>query len=372
MKNIIINTKNKLKATRLNKARRLLLNYFQKPIITQQWFPPALSKYNRTLLICVESNFDQNVMNANYLMRLGFAQGWTEVAGGVKFIYVKDLFREVDQYDNPAIFISQHNLRHFTFQEVRKLRGKNVFVWVHVHPRANGKFEKANPLISTDVSDLYLDSYSKLICVEPKFVWNCIGNAGMEYYNGWKEDGFKWESIFPAANTKIYFPEYSNIYKDIKISYVGGYWEEKAQAFDNYLRPFENVFVPYGYDVWPYRLYGGELNMNQERHLYSSAGLIPLVTSPAGWQLAEITERYLKAPACKAFCIADQNPALRELYTENEMLQSNSAEHFQYLVNEYISGKIDVEHWRKTGYQAVLDKHLAKYRALQIIQSLDY
>lgn len=371
MKRFIYHAKNKLKKSPLIKARKWWVEHFQRPKISQTWIPPVAPGLKKTLLICVESSFDQSIKNAGYLTPLGFAQGWSEVAGGAKFIFVKDLLREINLHDDPAIFISQHSLRHFTFQEARKLRGKNLFVWVHVHPRALGRFEEANPLIPMDESDLYLDAYAKLICAEPKFVWNAIGSKGMDLFNGWKEDGFHWETIYPGANTKLYYPDFSDAYKNIKVSYVGGYWEEKAQAFNTYLRPWEDDFVPFGYGVWPYKNYAGVLTESQERQLYSSAGLIPLVTGPAGWRIAEITERYLKAPACRAFCIADENPAVREIFSEDEMLQANSSEHFQYLVNEYMSGKIDVEHWKEAGYQAILQKHLVKHRAMQILHALD-
>ena len=333
---------------------------------------PIKKELDKTLLICVESNFNQNIKNANYLTPLSFAQGWTEVAGGAKFIFIKDLLREIEKYDNPAVFISQQHFRYFTFQEARKLRGKNLFVWVHVHPRAFRRFEQENPLVPTAESDMYLDAYAKLICAEPKFVWNAVGSAAMDFYKGWKEDGLNWETIYPGANTHLYFPDFSNKYKNIKIGYVGGYWEEKAQAFDAYLRPWEDDFVPYGYSSWPYKKYGGELTESQERQLYSSAGLIPLVHGPAGWRMAEITERYLKAPACRAFCIADENPAVRELFSENEMLQASSSEHFRHLVNDFISGKIDVNFWKEAGYQATVKKHLVKHRAMQILRALNF
>lgn len=368
LKNYVIG---KIKKTPLIKARNLWIEHFRRPVITRRWIHPASSELKRTLLVCVESGFNQNIKNAGYFMPLGFAQGWSEVAGGAKFVFSKDLLREVELYDKPAVFISQHSLRHFTFEEARRLRGKDLFVWVHVHPRAFGKFEKYNPLIPKSESDLYLDSYAKLICAEPKFVWNCIGEAGMDLYRGWKDDGLRWETIYPGANNSLYFPDFSVSYNKIKISYVGGYWDEKAQAFDSYLRPWEEDFVPFGYAAWPYSKYGGKLSEAQERQLYSSAGLIPLVTSPAGWQMAEITERYLKAPACRAFCIADENPAVPELFSENEMLQAESSQHFQHLMNEYLSGKIDTEYWREAGYQATVKKHLVKNRALQILDALE-
>ena len=363
--------RNELKNTPLAHMKRWWDRSYRRPVFNQSWFPPKCPSFTRTLLICVEREFDQNVKNAGYLTPLGFAQGWSEVAGGAKFIFVKDLFKELDLYENPVVFVSQHSLRHFTLQEARKLRGRNIFVWVGIHPRSSRGFEKQNPLSKTDELDLYHEAYSRLILVEPKFVWNSFGKAAEELCQVWRDDGFRFETIFPGANTQLYFPEPSVRFQNVSIGYVGGYWEEKAQAFDSYLRPLEDIFVPYGYSWWPYKNYSGGLSEDDERRLYSSAGLIPLIHGPAGWKMAEITERYLKAPACRAFCIADENSAVREIFDEHEMLQATTSEHFHSLVDEFLHGKIDVERWKESGYRAILKKHLVKHRAIQILRALE-
>ena len=360
-----------LKKTPLRRLKRAFDERFKRPNITEAWLPPLRQGLSRTLLICVEAGYDQSVKNAGYFMPLSFALGWNEVAGGAKIIFAKDLLREIECYPGASIFVSQQSFRHFSEREARSLRGKDLFVWVHVHPRSVPRFERENPLIPKEDSETYQEAYSNLVAAEPKFVWNAIGKAGMEWYEGWRRDGFHWESIFPGANTSLYFPEPADRFRNINMAYVGGYWEEKAQAFTSYLRPWEDLLVPYGYGQWPYKNYAGGLDEVEERQLYSSAGLIPLVTGPAGWKIAEITERYLKAPACKAFCIADENPALREIFREDEMLQAQSSDHFHQLVNDWLQGKIDVDRWKEAGYRAVLDRHLVKHRALQIVQALD-
>lgn len=87
MKKYIFHAKNALKKSPLIHARKFWVKHFQKPTITQAWMPPVTSDLKKTLLICVESSFDQNIKNAGYLTPLGFAQGWSEVAGGAKFIF---------------------------------------------------------------------------------------------------------------------------------------------------------------------------------------------------------------------------------------------------------------------------------------------
>ena len=175
-----------------------------------------------------------------------------------------------------------------------------------------------------------------------------------------------------AADPCYYYPDpLDGKYKHIKMAYVGGYWPDKAQAFDMYLRPFEDILHTYGYGNWPYKHYDGKLDTKEERQLYSSAGLVPLITHPTGWDMAEVTERYFKAPACKAFCIADQNPGLTDVFSKDEMIQAENPEHFKFLVNNYLQGKIDVEYWKKKGYEAVMSRHLYKHRALQIRKILE-
>jgi len=371
MKNLLLSFKTNLKKTPLLKIKRAWNENFSQPTIISPWIYPNDDKLQKVLLVCVESSFNQKIPNANYYTPLNFAQGWSESSGPVKFIHVKNLFKEIDNYNNPAIFICQHNYRHFSFSEARKLRGKNVFAWVAPHPRALKDYELLNPLLPEHETNLYLDGYAKLIVSEPKFVWSSVGKAANRFYDDWTNDGFIFHRIFPGANSSIYYPDYSEMYKKIKIAYVGGYWEEKSISLNRYFRPIENIFTPFGYNVWPYKNYAGKLTESEERRLYSSAGLIPLLHGPAGWSIAEITERYLKAPACGAFCIGDENPALREIFSEDEMLQATSSDHFQYLVNEFIAGKIDIEYWKKASYSAILDRHLVKHRGFQILKALE-
>ena len=220
--------------------------------------------------------------------------------------------------------------------------------------------------------DIWRNVYAKILYSEPKFVWNSTCNETFEWYQGWVDDGLKWQTIHPAINNKIYYPDYQcNKFNDIKIAYVGGYWGDKAKSFNTYFRKFENDFFPFGYSKWPYKNFGGRLNESEERQLYSTSGLIPLVTAPTGWIIGEITERYFKAPACKAFCISDENPAIKEVFPNGEFLIAGSSEEFHYLVNEYLLEKIDTELWRKKGYEAVIGNHLYTNRAEQIMKALE-
>lgn len=338
--------------------------------IPRPWFPAHDESLDKTLLITCSKGFNQNFPKAATLMREGFARGWAENCGPAKLIRDDEVIREIELHDNPAVFMSEFEFGNISNADAKKLRDADLFVWVGVHPQMSPQWER---LVLTNPASRArsLAAYPKILLAEPMFVWNSFGNTAMEWYQGWCDDGLKWETIYPAVDEARYFPDPApEKYGHIRMAYVGGYWEEKAQAFDRYFRPWEDIFVPFGYEKWPYRNYAGQINEQDERRLYTSAGLIPLVTSPGGWLLAEITERYLKAPACKAFCIADQNPALREIFSDDEMIQAECPEHFHELVREYLSGDIDTQHWREKACRAVQERHLYSHRALQIKKAL--
>jgi hypothetical protein len=305
-------------------------------------------------------------------MRVGFARGWSKECGLAKLVPIDQIMNEIKLHDDPAVFMTSYDFTHFTYAEVKELRKVDLFVWVSCHPRTNKLYEQ-NVLGATGKYDgeVWLSTYGKIVMAEPKFVWNSYGIAGQIWYQGWIDDGFHWETIYPGADPIRYFPDPAlDRFGHIKMAYVGGYWPEKAQGFDLYLRHWEEIFYPFGYAVWPYKNYGGKLDEQEERQLYSSAGLIPLVTSPWGWMRAEITERYLKAPACAGFCIADQNPALREIFKSDEMLQAENPEQFHQLVQDMLDGEIDRAAWASKAYKAVLERHTYAQRAIQILNAL--
>lgn len=339
--------------------------------LPRPFFSPSENSLKKTLLITCSSGFDQDFPNAASNIREGFARGWAEVCGPAKLIPVNKIMSEIELCDNPAVFMSEFEFENLSYADARKLRDVDLFVWVGIHPRMYPQWERQAGFVDYSTLERALGTYPKIMVSEPKFVWNAVGDSAKVWYQGWRDDGLKWETLFLAADRTRYFPECApDKYGHIKMAYVGGYLPEKADGFDMYLRPWEDILVPFGYNKWPYKNYGGNLDEQSERQLYTTAGVIPLVHGSYGWLIAEITERYLKAPACNAFCIADQNPAVRELFSEDEMIQADSPEHFHELVKEYLSGKFDTQRLREKAYKAVQERHLYSHRALQIKKAL--
>lgn len=305
-------------------------------------------------------------------MREGFARGWAEVCGPARLVFHRRLLREIDRLDRrPAVFTTTFDLAHTSPDTVRRLRDVDLFVWIGVHPKIADRVMQELKHLDANEFNMMRLSYPNILEAGPRFVWNALGVAGMEFIKPWRDEGLRWETIHPAADTKRYYPDPDRQrFGHVEMAYVGGYWAEKAQAFDIYLRPWEDRLWTYGYARWPYKHYGGKIDEASERKLYSTAKIIPLVTTPFGWRMAEMTERYFKLPACGGFGIADQNPALREVFREDEMLQARDAEHFHELVRDALADRIDRAAWAARGLKAVQERHLYRHRALQIRDAL--
>jgi len=338
--------------------------------ITQADFPSTIKDNSKPLLITVGNGFDQTLPTAGTLWPVGLARGWADACGPAKLVSERKLLRETDKFDNPAIFMSTYNFLDLSDHDCKKLRGRDVFIYSMVHPSKLKEWRKHSLLPEVDFRAIEM-SYRKILLAQPRFFWNSSGPRCLYWTEGWVKEGIRWEQIFLAADPYRYYPDANPTeYGQIKMAYIGGYWPEKALAFDQYLRPWEEILHTYGVNVWPYLNYHGQIDEKGERQIYSTAGLIPLVTTPAGWDAGELTERYFKAPACRAFCIADHNESVKEAYTREEILMAENAENFHHLVNEYLEGRLDAESWKERAHKAAMSKHLYRHRAEQIRAAL--
>jgi hypothetical protein len=351
----------------LHKVRRKLNPY----IITQPDFPSSLAANTKPLLITCGKGFDQTRPTAGTLWPIGLARGWADACGPAKLVAERDLLREIQRWEQPAVFMSIYNFLELSAADCRKLREVDLFIHSMVHPAKIAEWRKHSLLPEVDFQAI-VQSYEKILLAQPRFFWNSSGPRGLYWTDGWVKDGVRWEQVFLAADPYRYYPEPNPArYGNVKMAYIGGYWPEKAQAYDQYLRPWEEILHVFSVDEWPYRNYHGQIDEVGERQVYSTAGLIPLVTTPAGLDVGELTERYFKAPACGAFCIADHNVSVIEAFSKDEMLQAESADHFHELVRALQAGQLDTELWRKRAHRAVMERHCYRHRAEQIRRALD-
>lgn len=356
----------------LRRLRRAVRGSTMAIHLPQPVYPAARPELRKTLLIPVGPGFDQTRPGSGILIRTGMAGGWAEACGPAKLVPLRQLAAELDEHDRPAVYLSLHELAELTPAGARRLRDVDCLVWVHVHPSQFESLLRSYPLLNRFEMQRQLQAYENLVLAEPKFIWSPVGSAGEALYRGWREDGFRFERLLLAADPQRYRPQpAAEKFGEVRMAYVGGYWPEKAQAFEIYLRPWEEVLVIYGNNSWPYRHYRGQIALSDEPRLYSMAGLVPLVTTPASREMAELTERYFKVPACRAFCIADTNPAVRDAFSEEELIQAESPEHFHDLVRDFLAGRIDTEMWRERSWRAVQERHLYRHRAIRVRDLLE-
>lgn len=66
-KKFLYNLKSLIKDSRLMELREFWISRFKKPNITKPWILPKNKKLKKTMLICVEPTFNQNIKNAGKL-----------------------------------------------------------------------------------------------------------------------------------------------------------------------------------------------------------------------------------------------------------------------------------------------------------------
>jgi len=341
-----------------------------KPVIISPIFKPEEKVHDYTFLIVCRSGFNQNVFNANSSMRIGFASGFAQAGGRSVLVSVFELQKAINEHENPIVFLSIYDYVDIRRTDLNILRNTKKIVWVGPLKHRASELRQKFPDLS--LFEINYSILKKVIKSEPDFVWNAVGDNGIYWHDDWIKLGFKFVKMFPACDTDRFFPDKDEKrFGGVKIAYVGGYWKEKANAFDLYLRPLEEEITVFGYQKWPYSGYKGYLEDEDERKLYSTADLVPLITSPAGWAIAEITERYLKAPGCHAACVSDQNSACKEIFNTDEMLMASNISEFHDMVNLMLTNPEINERYRDSAYRAVLARHTYKDRARQILHELN-
>ena len=346
----------------INELRLKLKNSFTY----LNFIPNTINNNLPELIYVVNNNFNFNVNNANKLIPLAVIHGWNDIGGKAKLInifHLSDFLKKSSE--KKIVFISENLLCKLESNKHKIIKDHFSFVWVDIHPKKQNIFNQKHPLVK-DFFSYGLKPYKMIADIEPTAIYAQVDIEDNYYYDDWVSDGFKLISFYPSADNYLYSFNYDKNYAHF-MSYIGGYWEEKGINLDMMFRDFEDKFYPYGFNIWPYKNYQGSISIANECKVYSSSKIIPIIHSPQGIEKKELTDRYFKPFLCNAFCLIDSNPAFPKIFSNRDFLIFDNKEHFNFLVNEVINDRIDIEHWKMKSANAILKNHLPKHRANQIL-----
>ncbi len=325
-----------------------------------------------TLVVAVTESFDQTKPNAMMTCRIGYCRAFEEL--GVPYVIsdVADLADLLPSLPNPFCCIFGADFSMIGKRTVQMLRKYPHFVWVDPWFKGSEKFFAHHCLRAETWT--WPDSHRRRILEsEPSFVFTATVETGLCFFEEWEKHGVHLISLPLACDTTLYNPlaPYCREFEDIRMAFVGGYWESKGRQIDTYLRPFEDELVIFGYNEWPYRGYRGKLSRAAEPSLYRQALICPTINEPTVRLLhGQINERVFKVLGCGGVTVVDAVPAYRELFSEDELTIPKDEHEFAYIVRELLVNRELRDQYSSRGYEAVVSRHTYMHRAKEILQEL--
>jgi len=329
---------------------------------------PDNAKY--TLLYVVLPGYNINKTNANTSISSGFCHGFATIGVKYHMVSVYELTKMLPKCKNPIIMHSIYSYLYLTKNERRILKEYPHIVWVNAdekyYVQAYEKFGYKYQGIKNKIYDWVEES-------SPTFVFTPTPPAALEFFEEWRKRGLKVESIPLACDNTRYYPvEKNSKFADVKMAFVGGYWQKKAYFLDRYLKSYEDILTIYGYSKWPYIGYKGLIDANDEKLLYNCAVLSPAIDEPHAAVMGDITERVFKIMGSGGVALPNAVRFYKELFKEDELYVPEDEADFHDMAKTLLNDEDINAKYRKKGYEAIKSKHTYAHRAEQIMSLLDF
>jgi hypothetical protein len=191
----------------------------------------------------------------------------------------------------------------------------------------------------------------------------------------WKYHGIPINSMMSGAD--IF--EYTNgqfrteFYSDI--TFIGGYWQYKAETANQYLIPLCNNFKHrikiFGNNPWPVPQYCGYIQNEIVKDVLASATICPNLSEPHSQIFGfDIIERPFKLLSNKCFVISDYVEGLNKLFGE-KLVMAKSPVEFWEKIDYFIKNPNERLSYIQQGYKEVVNKHTYFHRVSEIFSNLE-
>jgi len=355
----------------LDKVKTLVKRIIQpesfKPFLGDQPYGGPEGSSITMVMVCREG-FDINVSNANSALRLGYCRGFAQIGVRYRLVSVFELGRVLPEMQRPFVFLSTYDYKDLNDEALKVLRSYPHFTWVY--PWFKG-MEGVYAEHDLPLPDMSMKVVRRILDSGAAFGFGLGPSSCATFFEEWSKRGLRWESLPLACDTDRYFPEPSDRrYADVKVAFVGGYWQYKSIQFDKYLKPYEDILKVFGYSRWPYKGYGGLLPDGDERVLYQNARVCPALSEPHAEVMGDIVERAFKVMGSGGLAIPDATPFYRELFAPDELLVPSSLDEYHHMMWQALSDSEFNQRFRSKGYEAILARHTYAHRARRILNLL--
>lgn len=328
---------------------------------------------DKTFVMVVGPAFDQNRPDAMMTCRMGYCHAFEDL--GIPYVIagINQLEALAEELPSPFFMYFAGDLSFISRAKSGKLSKYPSGVWAYPWFDNSEVFFSQHDL-DARIWTLPKASIEKVLDLKPRFCFTATTPSGFGFFENWEKNGVPVKSLPLACDTRIYNEanEETHDFGHVKLAFVGGYWQSKGRQIDRYLRPLESQLEIYGYSKWPYSGYKGLLPRNAEASLYKQAKVCPVVNEPTvALMKGQINERVFKVLGSGGCPVVDAVPAYRELYAEDELLISESPEHFVELINQLLVDEVLNLSYREKGRVATLSRHTYKHRVSDFMKNLD-
>jgi len=313
--------------------------------------------------------------HAMYYIRLGLARAFTALGHDV-VMWQKDQKATHDAFDElePDLFIGQtYNLTDSIIEAIME----------RPHLKVICKAGDWGMDINTDKYKILMATEEEIDKVlklreqtgQPEFLYMYYpGDYVQQTHKGWIDAGIPVYSLPNAADIFMYtngqkLPEF-----ECDISFLGGYWNYKAQTIDKYLLPICDKYHTkiFGGLGWPVSQYCGTIPDEQVKNLFSSSKICINLHEPHSLDFGfDVNERTMKISSCRCFSINNYVEGLYKMYGDR-LVYAKTPEEFHDLISYYIKNPDERLPYIEKAYNHTLKYHTYFERVKDILDRLKY
>jgi spore maturation protein CgeB len=322
-------------------------------------------------------------MHAHFFERQGWLNAFNAIPGVQALMYECKKYKAFDVFDTfePDIFIGQlYNLDDATFKCILERPNLKVALRAGDWGDFQNTFDhsKHPTMLFTTDEDIRNIKSLKEQTGQPSYVFCHYDQEGIEKTHNYFRDilNINIMGLPMGADVFLYgggkhLPEY-----ECDISFIGGWWHNKAKNIDKCLRPLcypvgaYNIKV-FAWQPWPHLpQYCGNLDNSLAKHVFASSKICPNISEPHSTEFGiDINERSFKTLCAGGFCIYDNVEAAKRLYRDGEeVVFYNDESEFRKIIDYYLVNKDEARLIAANGQKRVFNDHTYFDRANQILE----
>jgi hypothetical protein len=324
-------------------------------------------------------------MHAHFFERQGWLNAFNCIPGIEAVMYDSHKYSPFDVFDRfePDIFLGQlYNIDRPTYKCILERPNLKVALRAGDWGDFQNTFDhdKHPTMLFSTENDL--NTLKKMLdeTGQPEFVFNHYDQQDIERTHNYFADRLNVKIIgLPlAADLLLYGGGQFKKEYECDLSFIGGWWSNKAKNIDKCLRPLCHPVGAYKIKVfarnpWPHlpQYCGGIEDESLVKHIFASSKICPNISEPHSTEFGiDMNERSFKTLCAGGFCIYDNVAAARRIYSDDEVVFYNDENDFRKIVDHYLIHTGEAREIAQRGQQKVLSAHTYFDRANTILQGL--